>query len=107
MKKVLVGLSLLVFSVANAQDKDSTLGQHIKKDAKVTGHAVKKGAKAVGHKTAEIAAKGKSKIVDKKYEDKVGPDGQTIYIDQHSRYYWVDDKGGRHFVEESDLKNKE
>lgn len=107
MKKVLVGLFALVFSVANAQEKDKTVGGEIKKDAKATGHAVKKGATAVGRKSSEIASKGKSRIVDKVYEGKAGPDGETIYINNKSKYYWVDKKGHRHFVTEAELKDKQ
>lgn len=67
---------------------------------------VKKAAKKVGNKTAEVASKGKAKITDEKHKDKVGLDGQTIYIDNHSKYYWVDDKGKRHYVTEAELKDK-
>jgi hypothetical protein len=71
-----------------------------------TDSKVKKAAKKVGNKTAKVASKGKAKITDSKHKDKVGPDGQTIYIDNHSKYYWVDDKGKRHYVKESELKDK-
>ena len=66
---------------------------------------VKKGANKAGRKTAEVASKGKAKITDSVYKDKVGPDGQTIYIDNHSRYYWVDKNGRRHYVLEQELKD--
>jgi hypothetical protein len=117
MKKILVGLFVIMASVANAQDKDSNLGHEIKKDAKSAGHAIKsgakatgravgKGAKAVGKKTSEVASKGQSKIVDKTYEGKAGPHGETIYVNDESKYYWVDKKGRRHYVLESELKDK-
>jgi len=67
---------------------------------------IKKDAKKVGNKTAEVASKSKAKITDQKHKDKVGPNGQTIYIDNHSKYYWVDKKGRRHYVVEGDLKVK-
>jgi hypothetical protein len=73
---------------------------------KKTEHAVKKSAETVGNKTAEVASKGKSRVTDKVYKDKTGPNGQTIYIDDHSRYYWVDKKGHRHYVTEASLKAK-
>jgi hypothetical protein len=118
MKKLLVGLFLLFFAAVNAQDKDTTLGQTIKKDAKATGHAIKKGAEATGKaikngasaagkKTAELASKGQSEVVDKTYEGKAGPNGETIYINNESKYYWVDKKGHRHYVEEAQLKDKQ
>ncbi|GEO11417.1 hypothetical protein [Segetibacter aerophilus] len=118
MKKVFVAIFLLTFSFANAQEEDKTVGQEIKKDAKATGRfikksakatgrAVSKGASAAGKKTAEVASKGQSEIVDKTYEGKAGPGGETIYITNESKYYWVDKKGHRHYVEESGLKDKQ
>lgn len=95
MKK-LMSISLLVLllgfiNTVNAQDAE----QKVKQDAK-----------KVGNKTAELGSKAKSKIVDKTYADKVGPDGQTIYIDKHSQYYWVDGKGHKRYVHKAQLKNK-
>jgi hypothetical protein len=118
MKNLLVALFVLVFSIANAQEEKKTVGQEIKKDAKATGSFVKKGAKATGQtvkkgataagqKTAELASKGQSEVVDKTYEGKVGPNGETIYINNKSEYYWVDKKGKRHYVKESELKDKQ
>lgn len=110
MKKI-IGLSVFTFligfsSIAHAQEKDKTTGQEIKSDVKSAGHEIKKGAKKVGHKTAEVASKGKAKITDEEYKDKVGPNGEKIYIDNHSRYYWVDKKGHRNYTTEGELKAK-
>ena len=76
------------------------------KGAKTVGHETAKGAKKVGNETAELASKGKSKVVDKTYKDKVGPNGQTIYINSDSKYYWVDKKGHKQYVTETQLKDK-
>jgi len=73
---------------------------------KKTGHAVKKSATAAGNKTAEMASKSKSMVTDKVYKDKMGPAGQTIYIDDDSRYCWVDKKGHRQYVTEAELRPK-
>jgi hypothetical protein len=75
--------------------------------AQQVGNDVKKGAKKVGNKTAELSSKGVHRIKDKVYKDKVGPNGETIYIDSHKRYFWIDDKGHRQFINEDQLKNKE
>lgn len=101
MKKIIAIVScmfFLGFISTNAQE-----------DSKVekAGSAVKKGAKKVGNKTAEVASKSKATVTDQRHKDKVGPNGQTIYIDNHSRYYWVDKKGHRHYVRKIDLKNKQ
>lgn len=111
MKKVLLtalvaGCFGLFTSTLFAQDT-TTAGQDIKKAAKKTGKAVGKEAKKVGNKTAEIAAKGKAGVVDKVYDGKRGPRGQKIYINNKSRYYWIDKKGHRRFIAEGELKNTE
>ena len=110
MKKV-IGISLFLFgltTVGMAQDKDHTkeIRQDVSHTAKAGAKDVKKGAKAVGHKTAEVVSKGKSKVVDKTLKDKVGPNGETIYIDDHNKYYWIDKKGHKNYIKEEELKDK-
>ena len=64
-------------------------------------------AKKVGNKTAELASKGKSSVVDEVYKNKIGPAGQSpIYIDHSSKYYYVDNKGKKVYVPKSSLKDK-
>ncbi|WP_183566937.1 hypothetical protein [Mucilaginibacter sp. SP1R1] len=75
--------------------KDSTLG-----------HKIGNTAKKVGHKTSEIAAKGAATVADKKYDGKMGPSGQTIYIDKDSHYFYVNKKGHRVYVKKAHLKDK-
>jgi hypothetical protein len=72
----------------------------------VNAQTVKADAKKVGHKTSEIAAKGAATVVDKKYAGKVGPGGQTIYINKYSHYYYVNHLGHRVYVKKSELRNK-
>jgi len=93
-----LGTSISVGSFAQDKKKDTV---KINPDP-----AIKKAAKTVGNKTAEIAVKGASTIADKTYKDKVGPSGQTIYIDGRSRYYYVNKKGAKIYLPKSKLKNK-
>lgn len=102
---LMAGGFALVSPALKAQDT-TTAGQDIKNAAKKTGKAIGKGATKVGNKTAEIASKGKAGVVDKIYEGKQGPNGQKIYINSKSKYYWIDKKGHRHFIAEASLKNK-
>ncbi|NCD71610.1 hypothetical protein [Mucilaginibacter agri] len=74
----------------------------VKKAEKDVGHA----ATDVGHKTSEVASKGASKITDKTYKGKCGPNGQTIYIDKYSHYYYVDKKGHHQYLKKSELMDK-
>lgn len=94
----LVGFSTPVLAQTTEEKKDSK-PKKVWKDSK---KAVKKGA----DKTAEWATKGKAKTTDKKSDVWVGPEGQTIYIDDGNKYYWVNGKGKRIYVSENALKAK-
>lgn len=101
MKKSILFAGLL-FTAAinvNAQDKDTTKLER-------AGKAVDKAATKGANKTAELASKGKSAVVDNVYKDKTGPDGQTVYIDHSSKYYYVNSKGKKVYVKEAELKSK-
>jgi hypothetical protein len=103
MKK-LIGFSLFLFLLAAAPDVQAQ--SKVKEAGKDVKKTTKKGAKKVGNKTAEVASKGKAKATDQVYKDKVGPNGETIYMDNHDRYYWVDKKGKRHYLPFADLRDK-
>ena len=94
----LLGLSTPALAQTTEEKKDSKT-KKVWKDSK---KAVSKGA----NKTAEWATKGKAKATDKKSDVWVGPEGQTIYIDDGNKYYWVNGKGKRIYVSESALKAK-
>jgi hypothetical protein len=98
----LLGLSAPSF----AQSKVDKTEHAVKHGAKEAWHGTKKGAKAVGNKTAEVASKGEARIADKKSDVWVGPEGQTIYLDDAGKYYWINGKGKRIYVSESALKAK-
>lgn len=110
MKKVLstglMAVCCILFSAVIYAQDTTTAGQDIKKAAKKTGKAIGKSAKKIANKTAELASKGKAGVIDKVYEGKQGSEGQKIYINNQSKYYWVDKKGHRHFVTEMELKDK-
>ena len=96
MKKVVgIGIMSLFLGLSGTTFAQEKVKEEVKKDAK-----------KVGNKTAEVASKSKAKITDQRHKDKVGPNGQTVYIDNHAKYYWVDKKGHRHYVTEAQLKAK-
>ncbi|HEY2583688.1 MAG TPA: hypothetical protein VGI43_17895 [Mucilaginibacter sp.] len=96
LKAALVAAGIFSFTQGYAQTKkDSTLG-----------HKIDKTASDVGNATAHAAASGDAAIVDKKYEGKCGPQGQTIYINKDSHYYYIDKKGHRVYLKASELTDK-
>ncbi len=70
------------------------------------GHKIKHVAKKVGHATAHAAATADAAVIDKKYEGKYGPEGQTIYINEHSHYYYINKTGHRVYLKKSQLRSK-
>lgn len=107
MKKIfgIAVVALMGFSVPSfAQSKVDKAENGVKKSAHKAWHGTKKGAKAVGHKTVEVASKGKARITDKKSDQWIGPEGQTIYITDAGNYYWINGKGKKIYVSESALK---
>jgi hypothetical protein len=100
MKKLIgIGFFALLLGISSTVHAQST--------TKKVENGVKKGAKKVGNETAEVASKGKAHVVDKVYKDKVGPEGQTIYINNRSHYYWIDEKGHRHSITKAELRDKQ
>ena len=99
MKKF-IGISILVLLAGFSQVNAQSTASKVEKD-------VKDGAVKAGNKTAEIASKGKSSVTDQVYKDKVGPNGETIYIDKHSKYYWIDKKGHKVPISKNELRSKQ
>lgn len=92
MKK-LTGILLFSFLIAAGADAQ-------------VGKKIDTAAHKVSHKTAKVASRGKSAVVDNKYKDKVGPNGETIFIDHSSKYYYIDNKGKKVYVPKASLKDK-
>lgn len=98
-KHLLGGLTLAFLSVlalnSNAQEKKESVGQSISKTAT-----------KVGNKTAEIAVKGTAKVADKVYEGKQAPDGSDVYINGKNKKYYINKKGGKVYLKNSQIKNR-
>lgn len=107
-KKYIIGLLTLALCGCltinvNAQDKKKT---EVGKAIEHTGKAIDKGAKAVGNKTAEVAVKGSSKIVDKVWVGKMAPDGTDVYINSKNKKYYVNAKGKKVWLKPSQIKTR-
>ena len=106
-RNALFAAGLFAASASFAQThKDTSFTDKVGTTAKKGWKATKKTASKVGNKTAEVAVKGTSAVVDKKYNGKVAPGGQTVYIDKNSYYYYVNKKGRHVYVKESTLVDK-
>lgn len=94
-QKLHTGLFVAAITVASALFSQQSMAQGIDSTAK-----------KVGNKTASIAVKGASKVTDKTYKGKVGPGGQTVYIDKHDKKYYVDEKGKKVYLKPSEIHDK-
>ena len=93
----------LVFAVGLQAQDTSSAGKDLERAGQKATRAVEKTAKKVGNKTAEIASKSKSAVVDRTYDGKRGPNGEKVFIDGKSQYYIIDKKGKKKYIDESKL----
>jgi hypothetical protein len=89
-----------------AREESKEERDRINNDAKKTESDIEKGVNKTGDAISEAAAKGVAEVKDKVYADKVGPKGQRIYIDKHSKYYYVNGEGKKVYVSKLELKDK-
>ena len=92
-----------VQGMANTVKSDTT---RVGRTARKVGHT----AKRVGEKTANAAsntaANVDSRIMDKKYHEKRGPNGETVYITKHDHYYYINKKGHRVYLRKDQLRDE-
>lgn len=113
LKLALVAAGVFTFAQSQAKPmvNDTTkisktvkkVGHETSKTAKTVGHTTAETATKVAHKTSEVAAKGAAAVTDKKYEGKCGPHGETVYINNESKYFYVNKTGHRVYLKKSQL----
>lgn len=63
-------------------------------------------AAEVREETNEATSKAEAEITDEEMEDKVGPGGQKIYIDDNKNYYYIDDAGNKNYISALELRDR-
>ena len=63
-------------------------------------------AEKTDDKVSELSQKGAAEITDQRYDAKVGPNGETIYIDRDTKHYFIDKNGKKVYVTKMQLKDK-
>ncbi|HEY0609333.1 MAG TPA: hypothetical protein VGD35_06745 [Chitinophaga sp.] len=102
MKKLQIMLFASAIAVSGSLIATGSYAQGVDSAIRKVGETGKK----VGQKTASTAVKGASKVTDKTYKGKEGPNGETVYIDKRDRKYIVDGKGKKVYLDESDIRDK-
>jgi len=95
---LIIGASLVVLG--------ATVNLVAAQDTTKMSTKIKKTATKVGHKTAKVAVKAESAVVDKVYKGKAAPGGETVYINKSDRCYYVNSKGTKVYIKKSALHNK-
>jgi hypothetical protein len=93
IKILALSLFVSVSSSAFSQEKETT-GQQVKQAGKATGKAVNTAGKKVG----EVGAKSAAKVKDKTVKTAKGPNGETVYIDEHERKYYINKQAKRVYL---------
>jgi phosphate-selective porin len=102
MKKLHTILFASAIAISGSLIAGDTYAQGVDTAIRKVGQTGKK----VGQKTASVAVKGASKVTDKTFKGKEGPNGETVYIDKKDRKYIVDGKGKKVYLTKEEIRDK-
>jgi hypothetical protein len=80
--------------------------QELKEEANETEVEVDEETQSVGDKIEEGAKDAASAITDQKLENKVGPGGETAYVDEDGKFYYINNAGEKVFITVLQLQDK-
>jgi hypothetical protein len=92
---------------ADVERETREAGEDIERRSDNAGEEIEESAEKAGDSIAETTGNTAAGIADKVYEGKVGPNNETVYIDNEQRYYYIDNKGGKVYVSRLQLKDKD
>ncbi|MEX2232182.1 MAG: hypothetical protein WD824_08480 [Cyclobacteriaceae bacterium] len=92
---------------ADIERKADEAEDELEENADESESDLERAAEKTGDAISETAGKAAAEIDDARHDTKVGPDGQTVYVSDDSRYYYVNEKGKRIYVTELQLKDKQ
>ena len=78
----------------------------VKDKANEASNEVEEDAQSVGDKVSEGAGDAAAAIKDQKVDDKVGPGGETVYLNDEAKYYYINNEGDKVFISKVQLKDK-
>lgn len=93
-------------AVENTERDMEEAGNEMEKDAEATERDTERTADEIGDDISEGVNDAAAAIKDRKLKNKVGPGGETAYIDDDGNYYYINDEGKKVIITELQLKDK-
>lgn len=81
-------------------------GDEIEREAEETESEAESTADEIGDDISEGVNDAAAAIKDRKLKNKVGPEGETAYIDDDGNYYYINDEGNKIIITVDQLKDK-
>jgi hypothetical protein len=88
-----------------AREEAKEESHEINHDANRAEEKAETKSEKVGDDISEAAGNVGAEIKDKPYVDKVGPNGERIFIDRHSKYYYINSEGKKVFITKLEMKD--
>ncbi|WP_276371004.1 hypothetical protein [Chryseolinea sp. H1M3-3] len=79
--------------------------EDVKREANETAEEADRKAQSAGDKISEGVNDAAAAIKDEKIKDKVGPGGETVYVNEAGKYYYINNEGNKVFITELQLKD--
>lgn len=80
--------------------------EEVRESTNEVADEVKEDAQSAGDKVKEGVNEAAAAIKDQKVDDKVGPGGETVYLNEDAKYYYINDKGEKVFISKIQMKDK-
>lgn len=90
----------------DVEDEAEEAGDDIDRESDKAERKAEKAGSELGNDIKEGVNDAGAAIKDKKLKNKVGPGGETAYIDDNGKYYYINDQGKKVFISELQLKDK-
>lgn len=80
--------------------------EEINEEAREAEREVERDTQSVTDKVEEGAKDAAAAITDQKLKNKVGPGGETAYVDENGKYYYINNAGEKVFITKAQLRDK-
>jgi hypothetical protein len=80
--------------------------EDVRRETNEAANAAEEKAQSAGDKISEGVNDAAAAIKDEKIKDKVGPGGETVYVNEDGKYYYINNKGNKVFITKLQLEDR-